>query len=132
LLIFFCTHVVVSLGSIALHLKDDTGLRSLASSRTGEEEALLSHRHRGVRHRPRPQDDCNDSILFDGNTLEQLSVSFANALRRFAESTYRVHSSSSQSIDVTVSALSLSSSSSKDDIALWRESTLGNNKELSG
>ena len=78
-------------------------LRSLASSRTGEEEALLPHHHRGVRRRPRPQDDCNDSILFDGNALEQSSVSFANALRRFAEST--------------------SSSSSKDDIALWLYTT---------
>ena len=98
-------------------------LRSLASSRTGEEEALLPHHHRGVRHRPRPQDDCNDSILFDGNALEQSSVSFANALRRFAESTYRVHSSSAQSTDVAVSALSSSSSSSKDDIALWLYTT---------
>lgn len=101
-------------------------MESILTSQSGEEEALLPHHHRGIRRRPRPQDDCNDAILFDGNALEHSYISFANALRRFAESTNHVHTLSAPIADVDVPpALSSpsSSTSSKAELALWLYTT---------
>ena len=101
-------------------------MESILTSHTGEEEALLPHHHRGIRRRPRPQDDCNDAILFDGNALEHSYISFANALRRFAESTNHVHTLSAPIADVDVPpALSSPSSSTslKAEITLWLYTT---------